>query len=71
MKCFHAGGEAKYWLQGAKQGACLDCDELLAKPGFIRPFVELTRRAHRRDQLLKACLKRLGYYTLFPSGALP
>jgi hypothetical protein len=71
MKCFHAGGEAKYWLQGAKQRAWLDSDELLDKPGVIRPFVELTPRAYRRDQALKACLKRFGYYSLFPSGALP
>jgi hypothetical protein len=71
MKCFHAGGEAKYWLQGAKQGKWLDSDKLLDKPGIIRPFVELTPRAYRREQVLKACLKRFGYYNLFPSGALP
>lgn len=71
MKCFHAGGEAKYWLQEAGQSARLDSDELLDKPGVIRPFVELTSRAYRRDQALKAWLKRFGYYSLFPSGGLP
>jgi len=71
MKCFHAGGEAKYWLQEAQRGKWLDSDTVLDQPGTIVPFVELTEDVYRRDQALKSWLKRLGYYSLFPaSGAL-
>jgi hypothetical protein len=69
MKCFHAGGEAKYWLQAAKQGAWLDANGVLDQPGKIRPFVELTAGIYRRDQAMKSGLKKSGYYSLFPSGA--
>jgi hypothetical protein len=68
MKCFHAGGEAKYWLEGAKQRAWLDANGVLDQPGKIRPFVELTPRVYRRDQAMKSWLKKSGYYSLFPSG---
>jgi hypothetical protein len=71
MKCFHAGGEAKYWLQEAHQRKWLDSDTVLDQPGTILPFVELTQDAYRRDQAVKSWLKRFGYYSLFPaSGAL-
>jgi hypothetical protein len=71
MKCFHAGGEAKYWLQNAQQGKGLDFDTVLDQPGTIVPFVELTQNVYRRDQALKLWLKRVGYYSLFPaSGAV-
>jgi hypothetical protein len=71
MKCFHAGGEAKYWLEEAQQGRRLDGDTVLDQPGTIVPFVELTEDVYRRDQALKSWLKRFGYYSLFPtSGAL-
>jgi hypothetical protein len=71
MKCFHAGGEAKYWLQDAQEGKWLDAHTVMEQPGGIVPFVELTHDAYRRDQALKSWLKRFGYYSLFPaSGAL-
>jgi hypothetical protein len=69
MKCFHAGGEAKYWLQEAKERTWLDTDGVLDQPGEICPFVELTPRAYHRNQAMKSWLKRFGYYSLFPSGA--
>jgi hypothetical protein len=70
IKCFHAGGEAKYWLQGAKERAWLDSDNVLDQQGTILPFVELTPSTYRRDQAVKSWLRRFGYYSLFPSGAL-
>jgi hypothetical protein len=69
MKCFHAGGEAKYWLQEAKERGWLDTDGVLDQPGEPRPFVELTARAYQRNQAMKSWLRRFGYYSLFPSGA--
>ena len=70
IKCFHGGGEAKYWLDTAKQRHWLDSDKVLDRPGKVAPFVELTRSVYHRDQAIKLWLKKLGYYNLFPSGAL-
>jgi hypothetical protein len=70
-KCFHAGGEAKYWLEEAKQRGLLDRGNRLDQPGAVRPFVELTVRAYRTDQKLKSWLRRFGYYSFLPSSSLP
>jgi hypothetical protein len=70
VKCFHAGGEAKYWLDEASRRSWLDSDNTLDQPGIVLPFVELTPRTYRRGQTVKSWLKRFGYYSLFPSGAL-
>jgi hypothetical protein len=71
MKCFHAGGEAKYWLQEGQRRKWLDSDTVLDQAGTVVPFVELTQSVYRREQALKSWLKRFGYYSLFPaSGAL-
>jgi hypothetical protein len=69
IKCFHAGGEAKYWLQQLAERAWMDSDSVLDQPGAVLPFVELTAGTYRRDQALKSWLRRFGYYSLFPSGA--
>jgi hypothetical protein len=70
MKCFHAGGEAKYWLQEAKERGWLDSDKSLDKIGAVLPFIELTPGAYRREQAIKSSLRRVGYYSLFSRGAL-
>jgi len=70
MKCFHAGGEAKYWLQEAKERGWLDSDKSLDKIGAVLPFIELTPGAYRREQAIKSSLRRVGYYNLFSRGAL-
>ena len=70
IKCFHGGGEAKYWVSTAKERQWLESDQILNAPGSVIPFVEFTRRAHDRDQALKSWLRRVGYYSLFPGGAL-
>jgi hypothetical protein len=70
IKCFHAGGEAKHWLEAARRRGWLDSDRVLDLPGTILPFVELTPRAYHREQAFKSWLRRFGYYNLFPSGAL-
>jgi hypothetical protein len=70
IKCFHAGGEAKHWLEAARRRGWLDSDRVLDLPGTVLPFVELTPRAYHREQAFKSWLRRFGYYNLFPSGAL-
>jgi hypothetical protein len=70
IKCFHAGGEAKYWLEEAANQARLDGDNVMDRPGTVLPFVELTPGTYRREQAVKSWLRRFGYYSLFPSGAL-
>ena len=70
IKCFHAGGEAKYWLEDAIKREWLGAEKVLDQPGTVLPFVELTAGTYRRDQTVKSWLRRFGYYTLFPSGAV-
>jgi hypothetical protein len=70
IKCFHAGGEAKYWLDEASHRGWLDSGNVMDRPGTVLPFVELTPRTYRRDQAIKSWLRRFGYYSLFPSSAL-
>jgi hypothetical protein len=65
MKCFHAGGEAKWWLAEARQKGVLDQGEDLTMPGPILPFEELMPNSYRREQRMKDVLQRLGYYSVF------
>ena len=69
MKCFHAGGEAKWWVPGftqthlpAKGGEVVDSRALL-------PFVELTPAQYEKEQSAKRLLHKLGYYRLFGAKA--
>jgi hypothetical protein len=68
MKCFHAGGEAKWWVPdyvAHLHASTNEIDEL--KP--LRPFVELTREQYEREQRGKTMLRRLGYYRVFGAKA--
>jgi len=65
MKCFHAGGEAKYWLAEAKQEGLLDGGKAQVEQGHVVPFTELTPNHYRRQQSVKRWLARLGYYNVF------
>lgn len=65
MKCFHAGGEAKWWLEAASEaGVCASGNNLI-EPSPIRPLVELTLRQFEAEQRLKRALRAMGYYALF------
>lgn len=68
MKCFHSGGEAKYWLEAAKLSGWMDYENLLTAPRHILPFVELTRGRYNREQRMKRLLRKCGYYRVFPSA---
>ena len=64
-KCFHAGGEAKWWLPGAYELGLLDQNGTVEAPGAVRPFVELTPSKYNLLQRNRRWLHRLGYYTMF------
>jgi hypothetical protein len=65
LKCFHAGGHAKYWLAEAQQNGLLDGGQTHISPGQILPYEELIPSDFYREQRAKDILRRLGYYSLF------
>jgi len=65
IKCFHAGGEAKWWLAEAKQRGMLDQSRDRTSNGEILPFEELLPATYYREQRVKSTLAKLGYYTVF------
>ena len=65
MKCFHAGGEAKWWLPEARAAGELTGGVPQLTDGRITPFVELTQTRYEQEQSAKNVLKGLGYYRLF------
>lgn len=65
MKCFHAGGEAKNWLNEARRAGLLDIAATRDQPGNIVPFVELTPEHYAREIAFKRVLQALGYYQIF------
>jgi hypothetical protein len=69
MKCFHAGGEAKWWVPDfmAKHPSAGGKDVLDLRS--LRPFVELTRQHYESEQRAKRMLHTLGYYRVFGAKA--
>jgi len=65
LKCFHAGGEAKFWLNAAREKGLLDGRSELSRPGSTIPFVELKPAHFARERALKQVLRALGYYQIF------
>jgi hypothetical protein len=68
IKCFHAGGEAKWWLPDAQSSGILKSGAAQARPGRVRPFVELSGRRYEMEQGAKHVLRGLGYYRWFAAG---
>ena len=64
-KCFHAGGEAKWWLPDAYKLGILDKNEEVAELSSPAPFVELTPAHYNSLQRNRRWLRRLGYYSVF------
>jgi hypothetical protein len=65
IKCFHAGGEAKWWLSDAKSKGFLDSHEVKRLKFNPLPFQELTPDVFASIERRRLWLKRLGYYSLF------
>jgi hypothetical protein len=68
VKCFHAGGESKWWLESVRKTKLMDCDYEHTYPGRVIPYVELTPAEFYRDRVFKRALGALGYYQLFRSA---
>lgn len=68
MKCFHAGGEAKWWLADAESSRIIRTGATQLAPSRVRPFVELTPQRYEREQSAKSILAGIGYYRLFNAG---
>jgi hypothetical protein len=65
IKCFHAGGEAKWWLSEADKLGCLNSEGVLLDESSRLTFRELTPREFARLQTIRRCAKRVGYYSFF------
>ena len=66
LKCFHAGGEAKWWVPD--HAASLPPNPVqITQTGAVKPFVELTPAQYEKEQRLKSTIRSLGYYKLFGS----
>jgi hypothetical protein len=65
IKCFHAGGEAKWWLHTAQESGMLKGGAVHSQPGSIVPFIELTPADYAREIAFKRVLQTLGYYQIF------
>jgi hypothetical protein len=65
IKCFHAGGEAKWWLAEAKLRGMLDHQKDQTSAGEIYPFEELIPADYYREQRMKNILGKMGYYSVF------
>jgi hypothetical protein len=62
IKCFHAGGVAKWWLAAAHARGLLDRNEDATQRTPLHPFTELKPSHYHLLQLQRRWLQRLGYY---------
>jgi hypothetical protein len=65
IKCFHAGGEAKWWLSEAKNKGYLDSHEIKSHRLRPEPFEALAPAVFAGLERRRYWLRRLGYYSLF------
>ena len=65
LKCFHAGGEAKWWLHDARVAGLMNTDSLIDAPGATVSFTELTPAHFARERAFKRVLQAMGYYQIF------
>jgi hypothetical protein len=64
IKCFHAGGEAKWWLADTYSRANLDRNEDVTGNSVHLPFEELSPSEYGRIQRQRRWLEKLGYYRI-------
>jgi hypothetical protein len=65
MKCFHAGGEAKWWLPSAQALGILDCGRDVTTRSVFRLYQELTPPEYYSLQRNRRLLRKFGYYSIF------
>ena len=66
IKCFHAGGEAKWWLLEAERRGFLDSDKVMSGKFSPLPFEELAPEVFAIIERRRLWLRKMGYYSLFP-----
>lgn len=64
VKCFHASGVAKWWLEEACQRQIFDMPQSVVADSVPIPFEELTLATYMSDQRIKRAIRRLGYYKI-------
>lgn len=64
LKCFHGGGESKWWIPEYAATSGIAADLSSTPPGPLLPFVPLSSARFKREQMLKHTAKRLGYYSV-------
>lgn len=69
MKCFHAGGEAKWWLRAMEDTRMFPPMTEQTTAGKVIPYVELSSIRYNCEQFLKNAIGRLGYYRLFAAAS--
>jgi hypothetical protein len=68
VKCFHASGVAKWWVEQACQRQIFPVPQSVVAASFPMPFEELTLTNYESDQRLKRLIRRLGYYKIMSAG---
>jgi hypothetical protein len=69
VKCFHASGIAKWWVEEACRRQLFHTPQSAAKPSVPTPFEELTLAEYESDQRLKGLIRKLGYYKIMSARA--
>jgi hypothetical protein len=69
VKCFHASGVAKWWVEEACQRRLFHVPRSVVGPSVPAPFEELTLAEYESDQRLKRLIRKLGYYKIMNAGA--
>jgi hypothetical protein len=68
VKCFHASGVAKWWVEEACQRQMFHMPQSVVTASLPMPFEELTLAKYESDQRLKRLIRRLGYYKIMSAG---
>ncbi len=68
LKCFHAGGEAKWWLNDVLAEGIPGEQSEHTQPGRVIPFVELQPNYYGCEQAFKKMLRQMGYYKIFDAS---
>ena len=64
MKCFHGGGEAKWWVPEYVAGHLSMTGKDVLRGGRRLPYVELTRQRYEFEQTAKSAVSKLGYHRI-------
>ena len=69
LKCFHAGGEAKWWLPEVVCAEAVPRDLSEVASGAVLPFVPLTATRYACEQAAKTAVGALGYHRVLGAKA--